>query len=465
MAIFTKSGRTRNNPFGLYEEEIEPGIVFIPEATDSALDNPYRRNPGDKFTVTSKRGKSIQMTRRQIETMGRAMLAPGEAERVLGRSNPVRTYMGYTYDHPLHPDSRAVTIVKARSPKAAKRLMGRMGSPESEVFLKVPRGSRPAMTVDSDNQPGYFVGAYPVKNLKEMREISKGAGYNLQSGRLLPQSGVHAISSRSEFEHFNKNPKRRVVASTFGDYQYMGSGEDDIGISLTHHVGKVTSKKDARKFRLSVGAQERVQKLYPGERAYEVTFWDKYDRRNVSTLVTGKPAAVKKQAEKEHGANLREIREIKAGDSMHEYANPFEMSRSTERALTKAASAAAGELTRAFVRSRKNPKGYSPDDRGHAFAGVRRTTKRGEKAATSAREARDVYADESSDQLLASQAAELEASFMRRLRRNPSPVPGISVEEVIADIGGQEWANWDLNRAGIMHWQPNPRVTSKNRNR
>ena len=350
MAIFTTAPRTkkaRSNPFGLYEEEIEPGIVFIPKATDSALDNPYRHNPGDRFTVTSKRGKSIQMTRRQIETMGRAMLAPGEAERVLGRSNP----------------------------------------------------------------------------------------------------------------------KRRVVASTFGDYQYMGSGEDDIGISLTHHVGKVTSKKDARKFRLSVGAQDRVQKLYPGERAYEVTFWDKYDRRNVSTLVTGKPAAVKKQAEKEHGANLREIREIKAGDSMHEYANPFEMSRSTERALTKAASAAAGELTRAFVRSRRNPKGYSPDDRGHAFAGVRRTTKRGEKAATSAREARDVYADESSDQLLASQAAELEASFMRRLRRNPSPVPGISVEEVIADIGGQEWANWDLNRAGIMHWQPNPRVTSKNRNR
>ena len=415
MAIFTTARRTkkaRSNPFGLYEEEIEPGIVFIPKATDSALDNPYRHNPGDRFTVTSKRGKSIQMTRRQIETMGRAMLAPGEAERVLGRSNP----------------------------------------------------------------------------------------------------------------------KRRVVASTFGDYQYMGSGEDDIGISLTHHVGKVTSKKDARKFRLSVGAQDRVQKLYPGERAYEVTFWDKYDRRNVSTLVTGKPAAVKKQAEKEHGANLREIREIKAGDSMHEYANPsqdrssfereleamrergdvyspsspsisspskpktynvsrsaamkkaamaaamekryghplpnpFEMSRSTERALTKAASAAAGELTRAFVRSRRNPKGYSPDDRGHAFAGVRRTTKRGEKAASAVQQSRDVYADESADQLLASQAAELEASFMRRLRRNPSPVPGISVEEVIADIGGQEWANWDLNRAGIMHWQPNPKVTVKNRKR
>lgn len=418
MAIFTTARRAkaRSNPFGLYEEEIEPGIVFIPEATDSALDNPYRRNPGEKFTVTSKRGKSIQMTRRQIETMGRAMLAPGEAERVLGRSNP----------------------------------------------------------------------------------------------------------------------KRRVIATTWGGHQYMGSDEDDVGISLTHHVGKVTSKKDARKFRLSVGAQERVQKLYPGERAYEVTFWDKYDRRNVSTLVTGKPADVKKQAQKEHGANLREIREVKAGDSMHEWANPsqdrspfereleamrergdvyspyspsisspskpktynvsraaakkkaamaeaarhafmeeryghplanpYEVSRSTEKALTKAAAAAAGELTRAFVRGRQNPKGYSPDDRGHAFAGVRRTTKRGEKAAASAREARDTHAYMSADQLLADQEAQLEAALVRR-RRNPSPVPGISVEEVIADIQGEEWANWDLNRAGIMHWQPNPKAPSKNRKR
>jgi hypothetical protein len=43
----------------------------------------------------------------------------------------------------------------------------------------------------------------------------------------------------------------------------------------------------------------------------------------------------------------------------------------------------------------------------------------------------------------------------RRISRknNPSPVPGISVEEVIADVQGEEWANWDYNRAGIMHWR------------
>jgi hypothetical protein len=41
----------------------------------------------------------------------------------------------------------------------------------------------------------------------------------------------------------------------------------------------------------------------------------------------------------------------------------------------------------------------------------------------------------------------------RKTNSNPSPVPGISVEEVIADVQGEEWANWDYNRAGIMHWR------------
>lgn len=42
---------------------------------------------------------------------------------------------------------------------------------------------------------------------------------------------------------------------------------------------------------------------------------------------------------------------------------------------------------------------------------------------------------------------------MGKVRKNPSPVPGISVEEVLADVQGEEWANWDFNRAGIMHWR------------
>ena len=50
--------------------------------------------------------------------------------------------------------------------------------------------------------------------------------------------------------------------------------------------------------------------------------------------------------------------------------------------------------------------------------------------------------------------AELSKRIKRqKVRRNPSPVPGISVEEVIADVQGAEWANWAYNRAGIMHWR------------
>jgi hypothetical protein len=50
--------------------------------------------------------------------------------------------------------------------------------------------------------------------------------------------------------------------------------------------------------------------------------------------------------------------------------------------------------------------------------------------------------------------AELSKQIKRRkVRRNPSPGPGISVEEVIADVQGAEWANWAYNRAGIMHWR------------
>lgn len=59
-----------------------------------------------------------------------------------------------------------------------------------------------------------------------------------------------------------------------------------------------------------------------------------------------------------------------------------------------------------------------------------------------------------------SRGQEILGKMLRRTnpyRSNPSPVPGISVEEVIADVDGQEWANWDLNRAGIMHWRGNPR--------
>jgi len=37
-------------------------------------------------------------------------------------------------------------------------------------------------------------------------------------------------------------------------------------------------------------------------------------------------------------------------------------------------------------------------------------------------------------------------------RRNPAP--GITMTQWYADVANEDWANWDLNRAGIMHYSP-----------
>ena len=38
----------------------------------------------------------------------------------------------------------------------------------------------------------------------------------------------------------------------------------------------------------------------------------------------------------------------------------------------------------------------------------------------------------------------------KKIRKNP--VPGITMEEWFADVQDSDWANWDLDRAGIMHY-------------
>jgi hypothetical protein len=49
---------------------------------------PVTQNAPGRIQVTSKRGKTLYMTENQILKMGRKMLAEGEIERALGRSNP-----------------------------------------------------------------------------------------------------------------------------------------------------------------------------------------------------------------------------------------------------------------------------------------------------------------------------------------------------------------------------------------
>jgi len=51
---------------------------------------PVTRNAPGRIEVTSKRGKTLYMTENQIMKMGSKMLADGEIERALGRSNPKR---------------------------------------------------------------------------------------------------------------------------------------------------------------------------------------------------------------------------------------------------------------------------------------------------------------------------------------------------------------------------------------
>ena len=49
---------------------------------------PVTQNAPGRIQVTSKRGKTLYMTENQIRKMGAKMLADGEVERALGRSNP-----------------------------------------------------------------------------------------------------------------------------------------------------------------------------------------------------------------------------------------------------------------------------------------------------------------------------------------------------------------------------------------
>ena len=156
------------------------------------------------------------------------------------------------------------------------------------------------------------------------------------------------------------------------------------------------------------GSQYRVQQMKDGN-------WHIVDVK--TGIPTGKYGASAERAQQLLGKLLRRT-------------NPRKMSRGTEQSLTQAASAVAGELTRALIRRSKNPNLA-------AFVAGGRGLR-----------VRD---------LIQPPARPAGPNKGKKAKKNPSPVPGISVEEVVADIDGAEWANWDLNRAGIMHWQSNPK--------
>lgn len=50
------------------------------------------------------------------------------------------------------------------------------------------------------------------------------------------------------------------------------------------------------------------------------------------------------------------------------------------------------------------------------------------------------------------QVEQVRASRGKGKKSRSNPGPGFTPTEWFADVEGSEWANWDLNRAGIMHW-------------
>jgi hypothetical protein len=47
------------------------------------------------------------------------------------------------------------------------------------------------------------------------------------------------------------------------------------------------------------------------------------------------------------------------------------------------------------------------------------------------------------------------------MQNHRNPAPGITMTQWYADVANEDWANWDLNRAGIMHYSPRGIPTSK----
>ena len=254
---------TYSNPFGVYEEEIEPGIVFEPYVSDTALynparhrsqlnakqraakrlakgrrafmeksgapqsraargyedqygnrikfgeelDNPFsgphqeafyamaRHNPAEKFEVRTKRGKTMSMSRAQVEKMGSKMLAPGEVERVrreakkaygkdLGEISEIKPgQMMSTWSNPgadgrFTPDElaalkvKAVAMLESKVPHAKVREQLGLTFPKYMAVLRsgVAKRGPPTHVPDS---PSHFL-RMPIDERKDKRKQAIG---------------------------------------------------------------------------------------------------------------------------------------------------------------------------------------------------------------------------------------------------------------------------------------------------
>ena len=147
-------------------------------------------------------------------------------ELLAARSNPVRQYVGTLYG----PDSEQVTMVKARSPKAAKRAMGRMGSKVLDDFRKLPRGSREVGMDVSEGVYGFQAKhTRPAQSLKAAKAAAEHQGWNVDSSHYL-RPGVYDLGEFASEPHSNPG-QDRLTPQEMAQYKAQISRMLESGIS------------------------------------------------------------------------------------------------------------------------------------------------------------------------------------------------------------------------------------------
>ena len=153
--------------------------------------NPFNKvtEPGPgKIQVTSKRGKTLYMTPNQIAKMGSKMLAPGEVERALSRSNPKRRYVTTTWGgHQYIPggdeDDIGIAMMqgvgKASSKKGVRKVERFFGAQDPRETVKLRPGERAYEVVYRDaatrRQASEFMTGTPATVKREAKK-RYGAG-------------------------------------------------------------------------------------------------------------------------------------------------------------------------------------------------------------------------------------------------------------------------------------------------
>ena len=172
----------------------------------------YRENPFTPVTqdapgriaVTSKRGKTLYMTENQIRKMGSKMLADGEIERALGRSNP-----------------NAYKAGQRNNPRGSGEGPKRRGAfAEFEERMKRELGARGEYPVDSNGEP--LANPYYSNPAGDRLSASEMAQYKTQITQLLDSGESHGDVRKKFGLSYPKymailRSGRKTVSNPFGN--------------------------------------------------------------------------------------------------------------------------------------------------------------------------------------------------------------------------------------------------------